>query len=148
MDASWSGDLLIVDITNSVGAANKKTTILECSRQDAGYWLMQPVGSWLRFRCSLHRAGFLWMEACCLSWLTNKKPASWECSLWEACFSLIVKTELGYSRMQPVGKYNVSFRVRILKGIPSCHGSYLRNNGAWERWLNRFIDLLSHSFSH
>ncbi len=25
------------------------------------------------------------------------------------------------------------FRVRILKGIPSCHGAYLRNNGAWER---------------
>jgi hypothetical protein len=25
------------------------------------------------------------------------------------------------------------------------HGSYLRNNGAWERSINRFIDLLSHS---
>jgi hypothetical protein len=25
------------------------------------------------------------------------------------------------------------YRVRILKGIPSCHGAYLRNNGAWER---------------
>jgi hypothetical protein len=25
------------------------------------------------------------------------------------------------------------FRVRILKGIPSCHEAYLHNNGAWER---------------
>jgi hypothetical protein len=27
-------------------------------------------------------------------------------------------------------------------------GSYLRNNGAWERTRNRFIDLLSHSRCH
>ncbi len=39
-------------------------------------------------------------------------------------------------------------RVQILKGTPSCHGTYLRNNGAWERCLNRFIDLLSHSLNH
>ncbi len=36
----------------------------------------------------------------------------------------------------------------FLNGLPSGHGTYLRSNGAWERWLNRFIDLLSHSLSH
>jgi hypothetical protein len=36
----------------------------------------------------------------------------------------------------------------FLNGLPSCHGTYLRNNGASERWLNQFIDLLSHSLSH
>jgi hypothetical protein len=39
-------------------------------------------------------------------------------------------------------------RVQIRREIPSCHGSYLRNNGARERSLNQFIDLLSHSLCH
>jgi hypothetical protein len=38
--------------------------------------------------------------------------------------------------------------VQILREIPACHGSYIRNSGAWERSINRFIDLLSHSLCH